>query len=269
MSTQYNSIQGPYDYMRTLSIALIEHENVKDTIAPYIKNARVLELACGSGYYTYDLLRWGATSVVGVDISSTMLDEARRQGERTGGSQDRAKKMVKFILGDGSKPTMYDGGEFDVVFGAWFLNYAPDRVGLTDMFRNVHMNLKPGGSFVSVTCPPTSNPEASMQAELAVRPPPEGSGALYYHKLHDVADGMYFHAHGHTPVGDISFDCYHLKQEVFEEAAKEAGFQGKLSWGVTSVPQRYLEGKGAGGASMRELESYLTVPNYGLLVVGK
>ncbi|KAL8964510.1 MAG: hypothetical protein Q9183_004401 [Haloplaca sp. 2 TL-2023] len=269
MSTQYDSIQGPYDYMRTLSIALIEHENVRDTIAPYVENARVLELACGSGCYTYDLLHWGATSVVGVDISPTMLDEARRKGDKSGRGQDGAKERVTFILGDGSKPTIYEGGEFDVVFAAWFLNYAPDRIGLIDMFRNVHMNLKPGGFFVSVTCPPTSDPEASMQAELAVRPPPEGSGALYYHKLHDVKDGIYFHAHGSTPVGDISFDCYHLTQEVYVEAAREAGLEGEFKWGVTSVPKRYLEGKGAGGASMRELESYLTVPNYGLLVVSK
>lgn len=269
MSTQYDSIQGPYDYIRTLSIAFIERDNVKDTIAPYIRNARVLEFACGSGFYTYDFLEWGAASVVGVDISPTMLEEARRQGEKSAVGKDRATKDVKFILGDGSKPTVYEGGEFDIVFGAWFLNYAPDRAGLIDMFRNIYMNLKPGGHFVSVTCPPASDPEASVEAESNVRPPPEGSGGLYYHKLHDVEDGIYFHVHGKTPLGNVSFNCYHLRQEVYKEAAREAGLQGKQSWGVTSVPQRYLEGKGPGGASMTELESYLTVPNYGLLVVGK
>lgn len=45
MSTQYDSIQGPYDYIRKKSIACIENENVHSTVAPFVKNARVLKLA--------------------------------------------------------------------------------------------------------------------------------------------------------------------------------------------------------------------------------
>ncbi|KAL8702937.1 MAG: hypothetical protein Q9201_003891 [Fulgogasparrea decipioides] len=269
MSTQYNKIQAPYDFIRKKSISLIEHENVHTTVAPYIKEARVLELACGSGFYTYDLLKWGAKSVVALDISSGMIEEARRQGEKSAVGKERAEQDVKFILGDASKPTIYEDGEFDVVFGAWFLNYAPDRAGLVDMFRNICMNLKAGGHFVSVTCPPASNPFESMEAELKLRPPPEGSGGLYYNKIHDVEDGIFFHCHGKTPVGDVAFDTYHLKQEIYKEAAREAGLNGELSWAVNSIPERYLKGEGPGGASIQELESYLTVSNYGLLVIGK
>ena len=269
MSTQYDNIQAPYDYIRTKTIAFIEHENVHTTIAPYIKDARVLELACGSGFYTFDFLKWGASSVVGVDISHNMVEEARRKGEKSDVGKERATKDVKFVLGDGSQPKTYEGGNFDVVFAAWFLNYAPDRAGLVDMFRNICMNLRSGGHFISVTCPPTSNPSASIEAEFNARPPPEGSGALYYNKINDVKDGIYFHVHGKTPFGDVAFDCYHLKQEVYKEAAREAGLTGKLSWGVTSVPERYFNGEGLGGASIKELQTYSTVPNYGLLVVGK
>ena len=266
MATQYDTILGPYDYIRTKSIAFIERENVHAAISPYIQNARVLELACGSGFYTYELLKWGAAAVVGVDLSATMLEAARQQREMR---EVPATKEVKFVLGDGSKPSVYEGGGFDVVFGAWFLNYAPDRKALVDMFRNIGLNLKPGGHFVSVTCPPASDPTASVEAEFNARPPPEGSGALYYNVIHDVDDGIYFHVHGKTPFGDVAFDCFHLKQEVYIEAAREAGLKGELRWDVTSVPERYLRGEGAGGASMTELESYLTIPNYGLLTIGK
>lgn len=269
MATQYDNIQAPYDYIRTKTIALIERENVHTIIAPYIKGARVLEFACGSGFYTFDFLKWGASSVVGVDLSHNMLEEARRKGEKSDVGKERATKDVKFVLGDGSQPTTYEGGNFDVVFAAWFLNYAPNRAGLVDMFRNLCMNLRSGGHFISVTCPPTSDPSASVEAEFKARPPPEGSGALYYNKINDVKNGIYFHVHGETPFGDVAFDCYHLKQEVYEQAAREAGLTGELSWGVTSVPDRYLKGEGLGGASIKELQTYLTVPNYGLLVVGK
>ena len=175
MSTQYDNIQAPYDYIRTKTIALIEHENVHTTIAPYIKDARVLELACGSGFYTFDILKWGASFVVGVDISHNMVEEARRKGTKRDVGKERA---TKFGLRDGSQPTTYEGGNFDIVFAAWFLNYAPDRAGLADMFRNICMNLRPGGHFISVTCPPNSNPSASLDAKFNARPPPEGSSAL-------------------------------------------------------------------------------------------
>ena len=180
---QYDTIQGPYDYIRTASIALIERENVHEKVAPFIKKARILELACGSGFYTYSFLEWGASSVLGVDISSIMLDEAKRQGEG---------KKVSFIQADCSIPRAYDGGPFDVVFGAWLLNYAPDRVGLVNIFRNIAINLKDGGRFVSITVPPSSHPIDSINAEANARPMPAGSGYLIYNHIRDVEDGVYF-----------------------------------------------------------------------------
>lgn len=269
MSTQYDDIQAPYDYIRKKSIAIIEHENVRDTVAPFIKTARVLELACGSGFYTYDFLKWGASAVVGVDISPAMIEEARRQGGPVASSPSSTNGTIDFTLADCSKPTSYAGGPFDLVFGAWLLNYAPDRAGLVDMYRNIALNLKDGGHFVSVTVPPAQDPTASVNAEFSTRPPPEGSGGLVYYYIKDVEDGIYFHVHGDTEVGDVDFDCYHLRKDVYEAAAREAGLKGELKWGVTSVPERYLKGKGAGGASMKELESYKSIPNYGILVIAK
>jgi SAM-dependent methyltransferase len=255
---QYDAIQGPYDYIRGASIAFIERENVQETVASFISKARVLELACGTGFYTYSFLEWGASSVLGVDISSVMLDEARRVG-----------KEVSFIRADCSIPKAYDGGPFDVVFAAWLLNYAPDRAGLVSMFRNVATNLKDGGRFVSITVPPSSNPIDSINSEIKARPMPAGSGYLTYVPIKDVEDGVYFRAHGETPLGDLSFNCYHLKKELYEEAAREAGLKGNLEWGLTKVPERYLKGDGPGGASLTELETYKTIPNYGVLVITK
>ena len=80
----------------------------------------------------------------------------------------------------------------------------------------------------SVTSPLSSNPSASLEAEYNVRPLP---GALYYNKIKDVKDGLYLHVHGKTPNGDVAFDCYHLKQDVCEQAAREGGLAGELSWG--------------------------------------
>ncbi len=133
-----------------------------------------------------------------------MIDEAKRAG-----------KEVSFIQADCAIPKPYEGGPFDVVFGAWLLNYAPDREGLVSMFRNVALNLKDGGRFVSITVPPSSNPIDSLNAERNARPMPAGSGYLIYNHLKDVTDGIFFRVHGNTPVGEFDFDCYHLTKELY------------------------------------------------------
>lgn len=85
-----------------------------------------------------------------------------------------------------------------------------------------------------------------------------------------TSDGIYyFHIHGDAEVGDVVFDCYHLRKSLYEAAAMEAGMKGELKWGVTSVPERYLRGEGPGWASIAELKSYQKEPEHGLLVVAK
>ncbi|KAF7912808.1 uncharacterized protein EAF01_001829 [Botrytis porri] len=260
-SHQYDTIQRPYDYIRTSSIALIERSNVHSALTPYIHNARILELACGSGFYTHAFQTWGAQSVLGVDISTVMISSAPRLAN------------ISYMQGDCSIPTPYFRDEdeaFDIVFAAWLLNYAGDRRGLVDMFRNIAMNLKEGGRFVGVTVPPTSDPRGSVSAEASARPMSRGgSGYLVYEHIRDVEEGIYFRVRGDTPVGELEFECYHLRREVYEECAREAGLKGKLEWGVTEVPERWLRGEGEGGASLQELESYREIPNYGILVIEK
>ena len=225
-------------------------------------------LACGSGFYTYSFLEWGASSVLGVDISSVMIDSAQTSQNDQGISKAKDER-VSFIQADCSIPTSYPGSPFDIVFGAWLLNYAPDRSGLLNMFRIISQNLKPGGHFVSITVPPSSNPMESINAEITARPMPAGSGYLVYQPIREVDDGVFFNVHGETPVGDLDFENFHLRREVYEEVAREAGLKGELRWGVTEVPERWLRGEGEGGASLEELETYGKVPNYGVLVVVK
>lgn len=262
MSTQYNAIQAPYDEMRKYSIALIEHANVQEAVAPSIKNARVLELACGSGFYSYDFLKWGASKVVGVDISSAMIEQARAASSE----MPLKSATIKFKLADCSVPVQYDGGLFDLVFAAWLLNYASSRTELVAMFRNVSLNLKDGGHFVAVVPPPTQDPAAFVEAERMARP--SGSGGLLCSTTGVVKDGIAFHAHADTSRGSVDFDCYHLRKDVYEAAAREGGLRGEVTWSVTTVPDDILRDR-RGGASVEELESYKVTPNFGMLRIAK
>lgn len=73
---------------------------MQTTVSPFNQNARLLELACESGFYTYDFLRWGARSVVGVDISPIMIDEAGKS--RIGFLHPGDPPSEKYLRGEGA-----------------------------------------------------------------------------------------------------------------------------------------------------------------------
>ena len=265
MPAQYDAIQAPYDEIRKSSIALIERTNVQELVTPFIRDARVLDLACGSGFYSYHLLKWGARKVVGVDISPTMIDEARAGSS----SIPSSSAPIEFNVADCSRPVPYEGGPFDVVFGAWLLNYAPSGKDMVDMFRNVALNLKDGGHFVAVTPPPTQDPAAFVEAERKARPSESGgSGGLFCNVTGVVEDGIAFHVHANTRHGDVDFDCYHLRKDIYEASARKGGLRGELAWSVSSVPDEFLKDC-KGGASVEELDSYKVTPHFGIIVVAK
>lgn len=97
---------------------------------------RVLDIGCGTGkssraaaYRAHD------GSVLGVDLSSRMLDDARRR------SADEGLTNVEFLLAD-AQVHPFDPGSFDVaisVFGAMF--FADPLAAFTNIRRSLH----PGG----------------------------------------------------------------------------------------------------------------------------
>ena len=54
---------------------------------------------------------------------------------------------------------------------------------------------------------------------------------MIYSHIEDVEDGIYFRVHGGTPVGDLNSERYHLKKELYEAAAREAGGKGQTRVG--------------------------------------
>ncbi|XP_003739109.1 uncharacterized protein LOC100899908 [Galendromus occidentalis] len=224
MSQQYNSITSLYMKRRLSSKHVLEKKTVKSIVGPYIKGAKVLELACGFGFYTYDLVDWGADSIVGVDVSSGMLEASRCLAI----SHGRQISKVQLELGNVFEPTAYPNGPFDIVFGGWMLNYAPDLETLTQTFRNINLNLRPGGLFVGITCPPAKDPESWFSAgDMSL-----GEPSLIAQLVERVDDGIKLRIKLRND-GDDGFECYYLRQDVHEVAAKAAGLSGQIQWKTT------------------------------------
>ena len=267
MSTQYNNIQAPFDELKKTTASRIERVNIREIVLPLCHNARVLDLACGSGRFTQCFLDWGAEKVVGVDISSAMLQQARRLY----GSESK----INYIEADCSEPVAYDGGPFDLVFASWLLNYAATKEEMVKMYQTIALNLKDGGRFIAVTVPPTDRPEEWIERESSIRPFPMGSGGLVFSINGKVKDGMFYHLHADTPVGDVDFDSYYLHKGVYEAAARDGGLHGELKWITCDVPEDFMENPSKygeednGGADTDEVETYKKVPHCAFLEIVK
>lgn len=65
---------------------------------------------------------------------------------------------LNFYDEDCSVPAQHKDGPFDVVFGAWWLNYASNGEEMAKMLHNASLNLRSGGHFIGITPPPTNDP---------------------------------------------------------------------------------------------------------------
>jgi 2-polyprenyl-3-methyl-5-hydroxy-6-metoxy-1,4-benzoquinol methylase len=146
VSTDYESIAEQYrDSKHAAWRVHLETPSFMGTVGD-LAGKSVLDLACGEGFYSRELMRRGAARVVGVDSSPAMIALAR--------AGERAEPLgVEYLLADVRE--LDRGEQFDLVVAAFLLNYAASATELTDMCRAVARHLKPGGRFVTVN----SNPE--------------------------------------------------------------------------------------------------------------
>jgi SAM-dependent methyltransferase len=82
-----------------------------------LRGARVLDVGCGTGATTTQLLERGASTVVGVDLSEPMIAAARKEV---------ADERVRFELADALE--LDRPGEFDVVFSRFGVMFFADPV---------------------------------------------------------------------------------------------------------------------------------------------
>jgi SAM-dependent methyltransferase len=135
-----------------------------------LEGKRVLDLACGFGFYTRQLKQRGAAQVVGVDISPEMI--------RLANQQEQADPLgITYEVGDAT--TLPHLGSFDLVTAVHLLTYATSKDQLLDMFRSVHDNLEPGGRFVIYTNNPAftlSKPNWTKYGITVLRLQPKDDG---------------------------------------------------------------------------------------------
>ncbi len=109
--------------------------------------ARVLDVATGTGDLAFAIARAGAADVVGLDFSAEMIGAARKKmGDRT--------PPVSFVVGN-AMDLPFDDGEFDACTVAFGLRNMPDYDAAIASMARI---LKPGGRLICLEMTPFQRP---------------------------------------------------------------------------------------------------------------
>ncbi|MBC3192210.1 class I SAM-dependent methyltransferase [Pseudonocardia sp. C8] len=135
---------------------------------------RVLDIGCGTGSTSRHAARLAATgSVLGVDLSSAMVDVARRRAAATGHAN------VVFAQAD-AQVHPFEAGAFDVAVGRTSAMFFGDRVAA---LANIGRALRPGGRLALLTWQPVERNEwirefggALAAGRTPPAPPPDAPG---------------------------------------------------------------------------------------------
>ena len=221
--------QGLYDVKRRVTV---DHTFLK--LIADVRDKRILDLACGDGYYCCPLKRSGAAEVVGVDISNRMIDLARNEeNDNPLGIRYECMDVLKL-------PVI---GKFDIALGSFLLHYSRTKEELAAMCRNIYANLKDGGRFVGLnSCPdkplqPDKRYDITRTCEGPLR-----DGSVIEVTLYE--DGK--------PA--CVFNNYHWTKEAYRDALTAAGFT-NIKWQGIEVSQDGIKKFGA-----RFWEPYLKQP---------
>ena len=122
-----------------------------DMLSSHLKRGMtVLELGCGAGYFTQELVRSGA-DIVAIDVSPELLEIAR---------SNCSAPNVKYQL-ENAYQLSYDDAVFDSVVGSSVLHHLEIEKALRDVYRV----LKPAGT-IFFTEPNMLNPQIAIQKNV-------------------------------------------------------------------------------------------------------
>src|SRR5437867_9213435 len=162
MSTNYDVIAEQYKRAKLQPWrAHVESFTLLGVIGDLV-GKKVVDVACGEGFYSRILRAQGAASVTGVDLSERMIALARQQeAERPQG--------IRYLVGDGRNLQLDE--EHDLVVAAYLLNYATNREDLGAMLNGIARCLKSGGRFVTINSNPACDfPAAPRNGNMASEP---------------------------------------------------------------------------------------------------
>lgn len=205
---EYDDIAAEYAASKQLPFRVVVEAPTLFDLAGDVRGLAILDLPCGEGTYSRAFARSGAGPVLGIDLSSAMVEQARaiEREERLG---------ISYEVGDAAD--LGTVGAFDLVVACYLFNYARTADELLAFARSARANLKPGGRLVGMNNNPRNAVDRygsfaaygfSRDIELPRR---EGSRIRY---TFAKPDGSSF-----------GFDNFWLAPETYARVFAEAGLR--------------------------------------------
>jgi cyclopropane fatty-acyl-phospholipid synthase-like methyltransferase len=211
---QYDHIGAKYEeYAQTATLKRAERHNISRLVGD-VTGKRVLDLACGTGYYTRWLKQHGAEKTIGVDISPEMI--------RVAAQQEEANPLgISYQLSDAGN--LGHWGPFDLITAVWLFNNVKTQNELLRMFKSIYDNLIDGGRLAAYTINPMFNVENSNMTKYGINI-----------KCETFEEGRYVIEGEFLTDPPASVTVYRWSQSIYEWAVKEAGFK-VFTWQASEV----------------------------------
>ena len=107
-----------------------------------LTNEDIIDLACGSGFWTQNIRNRTKGKVYGVDISEPMIAKAK--------SFLSDHEDITYIVADCSMVPLPIDHKFDIVSATFLLQYANSEDMLERFVKNIYNLLKPGGKLIGL-----------------------------------------------------------------------------------------------------------------------
>ncbi|MEM7178302.1 MAG: class I SAM-dependent methyltransferase [Pseudomonadota bacterium] len=161
---EYDDFAGTYQHWSEADspYRIVEMHSFFDVLGP-VGGQSVLDLACGEGRTARALVRAGAASVLGADLSPEMI---RRAKEHAAPCTGKGASVLRYTVLDARDRTFQLDRPVDLVTAMYLFHYAETQGQLQAMADLIARNLKPGGRFVTYTISPDfdfANPDPRMK----------------------------------------------------------------------------------------------------------
>lgn len=138
---EYDHIGNRYSEAKTAPWRLHLEAYTLEQLAGDASGLRLLDLACGDGFYSRRLMQRGAGASLGVDVSAEMVSLAEA-------AEARQPLGCRYLCANVIEAPL--DGTFDLVVAAYLLNYAQTREELGRLCAAMFAGLRPGGRVVGV-----------------------------------------------------------------------------------------------------------------------
>jgi toxoflavin synthase len=226
MASQYDRLGREFGKVEGLPIRRFVELPSFFEILGDVRGKSVLDVGCGTGIYTRLLKARGAARVVGLDVSTDMIEAARR-------AELAEPAGIEYVIRDLANAGAL--GPFDAVTASYVIHHASTTEEIRAMCKGIHDALRPGGRFVGTMMSyDFQSTDPGYYDRYGIRLAHDGS----------LRDGGPLDVILDTGQGQLTLSTHYWTKEGYESAFASAGLS-RLRWRAPHVSPEGVEQHGA------------------------